>query len=57
MGEAPDWFNLVWAAHFYGIAPWLLLDQPQVWTDWALDAESAVNVAQAKAQAQPWRSS
>ena len=57
MGVCPDWFPVVQAAHYYGIEPWLLLDKPKVWVDWALTADSAMNEARNKAQAQPWRKS
>jgi hypothetical protein len=36
---------VVKAAHYYGIAPWELLERPQVWVEWAICAENAENRA------------
>lgn len=41
MGSIPDWYPLVSAARWMGVAPWDLLRQPATWMEWALQAESA----------------
>lgn len=35
----PDWYPLLRAARYLGVAPWLLLQQPYAWQAWALTAE------------------
>ena len=45
MGACPDWYPLIRAARYLGVAPWELLNQPRVWTEWALTAEAAENAA------------
>lgn len=47
MGRMPEWYPLVRAARYLGVAPWELLEQPSAWMDFALIAESAENEAQA----------
>jgi len=42
---------VVKAASYYGIAPWLLAEQPDVWTQWALCAASAEEQAAAERSA------
>lgn len=37
----PDWYQVLRAAKYLGVAPWQLLEQPVIWMDWALAAESA----------------
>jgi len=32
----------VYAAHFYGVGPWELLDKPAVWTRLALTADAVL---------------
>lgn len=46
MGTLPEWYALVRAARYLGVAPWELLEQPVAWMEWALTAESAENEAQ-----------
>jgi hypothetical protein len=36
----PEWFRLLRAARYLGVAPWELLRQPLYWQEWALTAES-----------------
>ena len=40
-GVCPDWYRLIRAAKFMGIAPWELMEQSAFWMDAALTAESA----------------
>lgn len=47
MGRCPDWYRLVRAARYLGVAPWELAGQPSVWMEWALCAEAAEAAAQA----------
>jgi len=49
IGEPPDWYLLIRAARYLGVAPWDLARQPVVWRDWALIAESAEAEAEAEA--------
>jgi hypothetical protein len=37
----PDWYPLLTAARYLGVAPWELVDQPAEWLEWALSAQSA----------------
>jgi hypothetical protein len=46
MGEPPDWYALIQAAKYLGVAPWELMDQSIFWTDKALIAMSAEHSAQ-----------
>lgn len=46
MGALPEWYALMRAARYLGVAPWVLLEQPSTWMEWALTAESAENEAQ-----------
>ena len=39
MGALPDWYPLMRAARYLGVAPWELLRQPSAWVSWALLAE------------------
>ena len=41
MGEVPPWYMVIRAARYLGVAPWDLMEQPQVWQAMALEAESA----------------
>lgn len=41
MGACPDWYPLIHAARYLGVAPWELLEQSRVWVEWAGIAESA----------------
>lgn len=36
----PEWFRLLRAARYLGVAPWELLRQPLYWQEWALTAEA-----------------
>lgn len=46
MGSMPDWYPLLRAARYLGVAPWDLLEQPAFWLRVALDAEAAENEAE-----------
>jgi hypothetical protein len=46
MGEMPDWYPLIRAARYLGVAPWDLMEQPLYWSEWAITAEAAENEAQ-----------
>jgi hypothetical protein len=37
----PDWYPLIRAARYLGVAPWELQAQPIAWQDWALMVENA----------------
>jgi len=41
MGHCPDWYALIQAAKYLGVAPWMLLEQPIFWQDKALIAATA----------------
>lgn len=47
MGAMPEWYPLIRAARFLGVAPWVLLEQQSTWLEWALIAGSAENEAHA----------
>jgi len=49
MGQAPDWYLLLRAARYLGVAPWELAQRPTTWRDWALAAEQAEAQAEAEA--------
>lgn len=44
--QPPDWYRLIAAAKYLGVAPWDLLEQPAIWTEWALMAGEADAEAQ-----------
>lgn len=46
MGSVPEWYRLIRAAKYLGVAPWDLLEKPAIWMEWALSAESAENKAE-----------
>jgi len=46
IGEPPDWYALIQAAKYLGVAPWDLIEQSVFWTDKALIAMSAEHSAQ-----------
>ena len=46
MGACPEWYPLVKAARYLGVAPWELLKQPRIWFEWALTAQAVENEAQ-----------
>jgi hypothetical protein len=35
-----DWYRLIRAARYLHVAPWELAEQPVLWMNWALSAES-----------------
>lgn len=41
MGGVPDWYPLIRAARYLGVAPWDLARQPVWWREIALQAERA----------------
>ena len=41
MGAMPEWYPLARAARYWGVAPWDLAEQPQIWQERALIAENA----------------
>ena len=41
MGALPDYYSLLRAARYLGVAPWDLLEQSSLWQTWALTAEAA----------------
>ena len=41
MGELPDWFPVLKAAKYLGVAPWDLIKQPVVWMTWAMELHQA----------------
>ena len=41
MGEVPEWYELITAAKYLGVAPWDLLEQPLIWQEGAHKAEMA----------------
>ncbi|MGP1664830.1 MAG: hypothetical protein ACTS5I_02720 [Rhodanobacter sp.] len=47
----PDWYAVVKAAHYYGIAPWELAARPAVWTHWAVTADTAEQQAESELMA------
>ena len=46
MGSVPDWYPVLRAAKYLGVAPWALLEQPGDWLQVALDAEAAEHEAE-----------
>ena len=46
MGAAPEWYVLLRAAKYLGVAPWELMEQPATWMNLALAAEGAENRAE-----------
>ena len=49
-GSAPEWYGLLRAAKYLGVAPWDLNRQPLVWRLWAHEAEGAEAAAQKHAR-------
>lgn len=45
LGEVPDWYLLITAARYLGVAPWDLARRPVWWMNIALAAQSAENSA------------
>ena len=45
MGESPDWYDLIEAARYLGVAPWDLEDAPTYWYKRAIGAMNAVSGA------------
>lgn len=48
----PEWYTVIRAARYLGVAPWDLAVQAAAWTDYALMAEAAEKGAEAYRQ---WR--
>lgn len=46
VGTMPEWFLVIQAARYLGVAPWDLVDQPPEWFEWAMMARNAEMVAQ-----------
>ncbi len=46
VGRVPEWYMLVRAAKYLGVAPWEMLDRPTYWMEWALMGEAAENEAE-----------
>lgn len=46
MGACPEWYPLLKAARYLGVAPWELMNRPRMWFEWALTAQAAENEAQ-----------
>lgn len=55
MGEIPEWYRLICAAKYLGVAPWDLHSQPVIWQSWADMAERAENSAAAQKRASATR--
>ena len=51
MGECPEWYDVIRAAKYLGVAPWELLAQPIHWRQWATAAEQAENEARRQLEA------
>lgn len=45
-GECPDWYAIMQAARYLGVAPWDLIEQPTFWLDKALVAMEVEGDAQ-----------
>ena len=41
MGYAPQWYLVIKAARYLGVAPWELMSQPRDWFEMALTSQSA----------------
>ncbi len=41
MGEQPEWYVVIKAAQYLGVAPWELLQKPTAWIDMAIGAMNA----------------
>jgi len=50
MGACPEWYPLLRAARYLGVAPWDLAEQSLAWQEWALTAEAAEHEAMREAQ-------
>lgn len=51
MGEVPEWYAVIRAAKYLGVAPWELLEQPIIWKEWAVMAENAEHEASKQQEA------
>lgn len=40
-GTLPDWYAVIVASKWLGVAPWELADAPVAWLEWALAAMGA----------------
>lgn len=45
MGEIPEWYLVIRAARYLGVAPWDLIGQSSLWLGWALTAQRAESEA------------
>ena len=52
LGALPDWYPLIRAAKYLGVAPWDLLQQPLFWQQKALLAEKVESAVQDQLQQQ-----
>lgn len=52
MGHMPNWYRVIRAARYLGVAPWDLLKQPYAWIEWAEEAMEAENHAAQVAEEQ-----
>lgn len=50
MGALPDWYPLLRAAKYLGVAPWDLLQQPLFWQQKAILAEKVESNVQEELQ-------
>lgn len=41
MGYVPEWYTLIVAAKYLGVAPWDLNNQHPIWQTWAMWAKAA----------------
>ena len=51
MGAPPDWYGLIQSAKYLGVAPWVLLEQPVIWREWAYLANKAETEAEKQREA------
>lgn len=42
----PDYYPVIRAARYLGVAPWELLERPDCWTTWALNCENGEAVGE-----------
>lgn len=48
MGSCPEWFELIEAARYLAVPPWVLMEQPVCWREWALMSRAAMDALNAK---------
>lgn len=51
MGDCPEWYELVRASKYLGVAPWELSERPVYWREIALAAENAEASIEAQEEA------